>query len=221
MRQILLTALLLLPVPVAAENSPEAPVPAETLAPAAEDTTEAPASPAPQVLPPEEVEHDAAAKAAASPAPQVPPSVTPQAPAPETPPRPLGQWSLRGFLNGTPAILSQSPHEGTWRIRTNAVEIVLRPATREATVAGKPIPWPAIPLAPDSSTALQSGPEMPERSCRFWIQETPAVTHAWCLDAQGRPQRILTRQGDQWRIVFDAETRETAALWRILHAIGG
>lgn len=196
MRQILLAALLLLPGLAIAETASEAPPRAERDMP---------------------VE----AGADAAPAPQAPPSSAAfQAPAPEPQPSPLGPWALRGFLNGGAVTLSQSPHEKAWRIRTGAVEIVLHPDTREATVAGEPLPWPALPLVPAAGTPLQPGPEMPERACRFWIQESSAGTHAWCWDAAGRPQRILHRQGEQWRLVFDAETRETASLWRLLHAVG-
>ena len=162
------------------------------------------------------------APASAEPSPPAPaptPSVL-QAPAPEAPPGPLSHWSLRGFLNGGPVVLSQSPRDGQWWIQTGAVEIVLEPRARQATIAGEPVAWPDLPLVPAAGAPLQAGPEMPERGCRYWTQETPAGTRAWCWDAQGRPQRILARQGDQWRLIFDATTRETESHWRLLRAVG-
>jgi len=204
MRHLLLAALLL-PLPALADEPASADVPPATETPAGVPPSEDPAPPASE---------------AAGAAPQPVPSM-PQAPVPEPPPGPLGFWSLRGFLNGGPVVLSQSPRDGQWRIRTRAVEIVLDPRRRQATIAGEPVAWPDLPLVPAAGAPLQAGPEMPERGCRYWMQETPQGTHAWCWDAQGRPQRILARQGEQWRLVFDATTDKTESQWRILRAVGG
>jgi len=203
MRHLFL-ATLLLPLPALADEPASADVPPATEMPAA-------------VLPSEDLASPASE--AAVEAPQSVPS-TPQAPVPEPPPSPLGFWSLRGFLNGGPIVLSQTPSDGQWRIQTGAVEIVLDPRRRQATIAGEPVAWPDLPLVPPADAPLQAGPEMPERGCRYWMQETPQGTHAWCWDAQGRPQRILTRQGEQWRLVFDATTDKTESQWRILRAVG-
>jgi YD repeat-containing protein len=199
MRRSLLAALLLLPLAARADQAPPAPE-----AQATPQTTETP-SQAP--LP------EAGAQEA--------PRIVAAPPVPEPPGAPLSHWSLNGFLNGRPATLSQTPSQGTWHIRTGASEIVLVPARREASMAGHPLPWPDLPLAPSGRAPLQPGPEMADRGCRFWVEETPAGTHAWCWDAQRRPLRILTREGEQWRLVFDATTRESAPLWRLLRAVGG
>jgi hypothetical protein len=140
---------------------------------------------------------------------------------PEMPPEPSGDWSLRGFLHGGTVVLTQSPSQGAWRILTGASEILLVPARREASIAGHPMPWPDLPLAPSDRASLQPGPEMPERGCRFWIEATPVGARAWCWDSQGRPLRIMTHANDRWHLVFEATTRDSAPLWRILRAMGG
>jgi hypothetical protein len=238
MRSLLLAAFLLLSLDARADETPPA---SETQA--ATPSIAAPSvpsdAPAPNDGPPDEPSADAPAGLPTPTGTDAPPASAPadahsqnqtdraasasSPTTPERPPAPSNDWSLQGFLHGGTVVLSQSPSQGFWRIRTGISEIVLVPASREASIAGHPMPWPDLPLAPSDPTALQPGPEMPERGCRFWIETTLAGGRAWCWDSQGRPLRIMTittRTDDQWRLVFDATTPDTAALWQFLRAVG-
>jgi hypothetical protein len=231
MRSLLLAASLLLPLAAGADEI--RPDPETQATPQATDAIAVPSdAPSPETRSPEIFPADAAPSSSTTPTDT--PDASSEAPALETGPQgrppaataptaptPLNDWSLQGFLNGSTVVLTQSPSQGTWRILTGASEILLVPTRREASIAGHPMPWPNLPLAPSDRASLHPGPDMPERGCRFWIEETPVGARAWCWDSQGRPLRIMTRAGDRWRLVFDATTRDSAPLWRILRAMGG